>query len=157
GKEARPSLGRHDGALRARRGGGEVMSTAECLGEETPLPELPLIQSWGRRDNPLPRRVIRAPARAVPPLTGTEPPPWIESGPAGAPFDFCDQVRRLCADVVARCEIFWHIDVSRLLFGVTQARSSRAHGLQARVTPLRFRNGMLVRRRANVAYQVQRY
>jgi predicted metallopeptidase len=38
-----------------------------------------------------------------------------------------------------------------------QARSSRRHGLQARVTPLRFRNGALRRRRHGRAYQVQRY
>jgi hypothetical protein len=47
--------------------------------------------------------------------------------------------------------------VSRLLFGVTQARSGRAHGLQARVTPLRFRGGTLVRRRRGTVYQVQRF
>ena len=50
-----------------------------------------------------------------------------------------------------------HIDVSRLLFGVLQARSARPHGLQARVTPLRFRDGALTRRRNGVLYQVQRY
>ena len=50
-----------------------------------------------------------------------------------------------------------HVDVNRLLVGATQARSSRAHGLQARVTPLRFHNGRLIRRRRGVHYQVQRY
>jgi predicted metallopeptidase len=50
-----------------------------------------------------------------------------------------------------------HIDVSRLLFAVTQARSARPHGLQARVTPLRFRHGQLTRRRQGICYQVQRY
>src|SRR5262249_38872869 len=45
----------------------------------------------------------------------------------------------------------------RLLFSVTQARSHRLHGLQARVTPLRFRNGVLMRRRWGTTYRVQRY
>jgi hypothetical protein len=40
---------------------------------------------------------------------------------------------------------------------MTQARSSRLHGLQARVTPLRFRNGGLRRSRHGIPFQVQRY
>jgi hypothetical protein len=88
---------------------------------------------------------------------GLETPPWLESGPVGQPFDFCAHIRRLCADIVSRCRELSHIDVSRLLFAVTQARSGQIHGLQARVTPLRFRHGHLVRRRNGVAYQVQRY
>jgi hypothetical protein len=63
----------------------------------------------------------------------------------------------LCADIVAQCIELTHIDVSRLLFAITQARSGRAHGLQARVTPLRFAGGHLVRRRRGVTFQVQRY
>jgi hypothetical protein len=66
-------------------------------------------------------------------------------------------MRRLCADISHRCQPFWHLDVSRILLAVTQARNGRAHGLQARVTPLRFRDGGLQRRRRGVTYQVQRY
>jgi predicted metallopeptidase len=66
-------------------------------------------------------------------------------------------MRRLCADIVARCEDLRHIDVSKLLFAMTQARSGRLHGLQARVTPLRFRHGALRRLRHGIPYQVQRY
>jgi hypothetical protein len=73
------------------------------------------------------------------------------------PFDFCGHNRRLCADVVRHSEELRHIDVSRLLFGMTQARNGHRHGLQARVTPLRFRSGQLRRRRHGVTYQVQRY
>jgi hypothetical protein len=43
------------------------------------------------------------------------------------------------------------------LFGVTQARTPRVYGLQARVTPLRFPRGQLTRQRRGVTYQVQRY
>ena len=88
---------------------------------------------------------------------GLEAPPWLPTGPASKPFNFCDHVRRLCADVVRCCSELAHVDVSRLLFAVTQARNGRTHGLQARVTPLRFRGGHLTRRRQGVCYQVQRY
>jgi predicted metallopeptidase len=40
---------------------------------------------------------------------------------------------------------------------VTQARRGSRHGLQARVTPLRFENGRLTRRQHGTTYQVQRY
>lgn len=66
-------------------------------------------------------------------------------------------MRRLCADIATRSADFRHLDVSRILFAVTQARSGRRHGLQARTTPLRFRGGALTRRRDGVCYQVQRY
>jgi hypothetical protein len=59
--------------------------------------------------------------------------------------------------MTARCEELGHIDPGRLLFAITQARNGRAHGLQARVTPLRFENGRLTRRRGGTTYQVQRY
>jgi predicted metallopeptidase len=84
-------------------------------------------------------------------------PPWVYTGPAGQPFDFCGHIRQLAEDVVARCEVFRHIDVSRLLFTMAQARSRRLHGLQARVTPLRFRGGELTRRRWGTTYRVQRF
>jgi hypothetical protein len=93
-------------------------------------------------------------ARAV---LGSEAPPWLPTGPVDAPFDFCAQVERLCADIAARCPTFGHIRTSSLLIGMTQARSGRRHGLQARVTPLRFADGQLTRQRRGVCYQVQRY
>jgi hypothetical protein len=86
-----------------------------------------------------------------------EPPSKLPTGPRDQPFDFCAHIRRLCADLVASTDLLRHVDVSRLLFGVTQARSARAHGLQARVTPLRCHGGALTRQRRGVTYQVQRY
>jgi hypothetical protein len=126
------------------------------MGEEAPLHGLPLVYAWSSAGNPLPVRAIRA-ARARSAVLGTDAPPWLCTGPLDQPFDFCGHVRRLCADIVARMGGLRHVDVSRLLFGVTQARSGRVHGLQARVTPLRFTNGTLLRRRRGVTYQVQRY
>src|SRR5438132_7061224 len=128
------------------------MDAAEEMGVFDPR----FVRIWGQTDNQLPVRVVR-PARARSHLLGTDAPPWLHTGSIGQPFDFCGHVRGLCADMVARCQELWHIDVSRLLFAVTQARNGRAHGLQARVTPLRFRDGRLTRRGRGTAYQVQRY
>jgi hypothetical protein len=121
---------------------------------QTPLPT---ILQWQEPDNPLPVRAVQLPARTRPRTLGLEAPPWFQTGLAHRPFDFSGHVRRLCADIVRRCPELGHIDVSRLLFGMTQARSGQAHGLQARVTPLRFRHGRLTRCRRDGAYQVQRY
>jgi hypothetical protein len=131
------------------------VSTALHYDSQGPFPRQPLVLCWSEPDNPLPVRAIRGPARRF--ALGMEPPPWLGTGGAGRPFDFCAHVRGLCADVVQRCPTLAHIDVSRLLFGVTQARSGHVHGLQARVTPLRFRDGSLTRRRRGTVYQVQRY
>ncbi|MGE3806742.1 MAG: putative metallopeptidase, partial [Gemmataceae bacterium] len=118
-------------------------------------PELPLILQWSDPDQPVPVRAMRAPKAAL--TAGMEVPPWLYTGEPGQPFTFCQHVQRLCEDVAACCEEFRHLDVSKLLFAVTQARSYRVYGLQARVTPMRFRRGALTRRRRGVMYQVQRY
>src|ERR1700687_1646745 len=124
---------------------------------EAPRPEWPLYCHWTATANPLPRRTVRCLGRHHPAPNGLEAPSWLPTGPVERPFDFCGHVRRLCADIVGRCPALEHIDAERLLFGITQARSRRMHGLQARVTPLRFRDGRLVRRRRGVIYQVQRH
>jgi len=115
----------------------------------------PLLRRWdGNR--PLPGRLIRlARHRALSPWE--QAPPWLTSGPADTPFDFCGHMRRLAADIVSRCALLGHIDVCQVLLGVTSARNNRVHGLQARVTPLRFPHGELTRLRHGATYQVQRY
>jgi hypothetical protein len=118
---------------------------------------LPLVFRWHEPERPLPLRIVRQPPGARARQVGLEAPPWLQTGPDDRPFDFCGHIRRLCGDIVARSPELAHIDVSRLLFGITQARSGVRHGLQARVTPLRFRHGRLLRRRDGVLYQVQRY
>lgn len=112
---------------------------------------------WSAADNPLPLRSVRWPGRMRRPTTGLEAPPWLTSGPRHLPFDFSGHVLALCADIVRHCPELKHIDVSRLLVGMTQARSGRRHGLQARVTPMRFFQGRLIRRRGGRLYRVQRY
>ena len=118
---------------------------------------LPPVLRWAESDNPLPVRSVRVPARARAQRAGLDARLAHDTGPAGRPFDFCAHVRRLCADVVRHCGDLAHIDVSRLLFAITQARTGMPFGLQARVTPLRFRHGQLTRLRRGVAHQVQRY
>jgi predicted metallopeptidase len=118
---------------------------------------LPLELRWSAAANPLPLRAVRLPSRARHQTTGLEAPPWLATGPVHRPFDFSARVRALCADIIRHCPELRHIDVSRLLFAMTQARSGRRHGLQARVTPMRCRQGQLVRRRGGRLYQVQRY
>jgi predicted metallopeptidase len=110
---------------------------------------------WQEPCDPMPVRVIRGARRA---LADPQPsPPWFATGPVGEPFDFSGHVRRLLEDIVARTPAFSHIHVARLLIGALQARNSRPHGLQARVTPLRFPHGQLRRRRRDATFQVQRY
>ena len=116
--------------------------------------QAPLILRWQQPDRPLPLRPVTAPGPSRP--HAPDAPPWWGSGPADRPFDFGAHVRRLCADMVRHTPELRHIDVSRVLFGVLQARSARRHGLQARVTPLRFRGGALTATRRGVPYQIQR-
>jgi Putative phage metallopeptidase len=117
----------------------------------------PLAFRWGGTEAPLPQAVIKPRHTGTQAGLGQASPPWHATGEADKPFDFTRHIRRLCADITQRCAELRHIDVSRLLFGVTQARNSRVFGLQARVTPLRFPRGNLTRQRRGVTYQVQRY
>jgi hypothetical protein len=120
-----------------------------------PVERLPLICRWDEAEKPLPVRTIRTFARSG--SQGDDGRAIREAGPEKPPFDFCGHMRRLCADIRQRCPGFDHMDIGRMLFAVTQARNRHPHGLQARVTPLRFREGRLTRQRRGVTYQVQRY
>ena len=133
------------------------MSTAGHQDGPARPPRHPLILAWNRTTHPLPIRRVRLPEKGHARLVGLEAPPWHDTGPVNQAFDFSQNMHRLCADIAARCRVLAHLDVSQLLFGMTQARSERKHGLQARVTPLRFRHGRLNRSRRGVLYQVQRY
>lgn len=122
----------------------------------TPSRLPPLTVEW--QAETLPRRTIRNTGRSQALSFGMTAPPHVVTGAPDQPFDFCGHIRRLCAEITQRCEELRHIDVSRILFTVTQARNGRGHGLQARVTPMRFRNGERTRRhRGGRFYQVQSY
>jgi predicted metallopeptidase len=113
---------------------------------------LPLILRWGEPADPLPLNIVRGSK-----VSGfLAAPPWIPTGQTEEPFDFCAHVRRLCDDISFRCPELAHVRTNQVLFAFTQARNRRAHGLQARVTPLRFHGGRLLRRHRGVSYQVQR-
>lgn len=108
---------------------------------------LPLELRWDRV-RPLPARWVIPEGRRHRVLPASD---------ATAPFDFSAAMARLCADVAARCEPFRHIHMPRILVSFTPSRNRSRYGLQARVTPLRFRNGALTRRHGAVEYQVQRF
>jgi len=148
-------------ALRQDREGALMHTTLLRENTQPHRHEIPLRLSWtdAQGVRPIPERTIRRRKSA-------NAAPWPEAfhgngyhahGMARGPFDFSTHMQRLCADIASRCEVFHHIDTSRILFCVTQARSSRRRGLQAKVTPMRFRDGQLVRERRGRLHQVQRY
>jgi predicted metallopeptidase len=117
-------------------------------------PSLPLVYQWNG-SNPPPRLALRLCGQRS--IRVPEPPTGLDTGPASRPFDFSAAMRALCADAVRHSAVFAHIDLGRVLFSVIRARNGRRHGLQARVTPLRFQAGALATVHRGTAYQVQRY
>jgi predicted metallopeptidase len=126
------------------------------MGEVSILDDVrpPLVLRWDTIDSPLPVRPVRSHhgtrGAFFPSLFGRVARP-------SDPLDFSNHVERLCRDIVARCPEFAHVRTEQVLFGFTQARNRRTHGLQARVTPMRLHGGRLVRRHRGVPYQVQRF
>jgi len=114
-----------------------------------------LILRWGEPFDPLPLFAVRGLSKSPP--ANSLAAPWWPTGAEDQPFDFCAHVRRLCDDITLRCPELAHVRTDQVLFAITQARNGRGHGLQARVTPLRFHGGRLVRRHRGVPYQVQRH
>jgi len=76
-----------------------------------------------------------------------------ESGPG---FDFSHAMSRLCGDIAGRMMEFSHIRMDEVAVSFAQARSRAPHGLQAKLTPMRFDEGSLVTRRRGRAWTVQR-
>jgi len=107
---------------------------------------LPLVLRWSARAPLAARWVIPEGS----PLRLPDPPE-----PTG--FDFTARMRTLCDDVAARCPELGHVEMPRVLVSFTPCRNRSRYGLQARVTPLRFRGGALTRRHGATEYQVQRY
>jgi predicted metallopeptidase len=106
---------------------------------------------WDALTSPLPVREVQGHPRPL------EAPPWVDSGDPNQPFHFSERMRLLCADIAATYRPLQHIDVSRMLFSFTQSRNHRIHGLQAKVTPLRFHNGQLTRIHRGIPFQVQQF
>ncbi len=117
----------------------------------------PLELRWQEPHRPLPIRFIKGRHRVYSGFSGWNSPPWLSTGAVDKPFHFCRHISRLADDIVKKMPDFRHIQVPRILVGALQARNGHPHGLQARVTPLRFSQGHLQRRRRNTTFQVQRY
>lgn len=88
---------------------------------------------------------------------GFQSPPWLQTGPEVAPFDFSKSMLALIVDISTISKEFYHLDPEKILVTVIRARNHQKHGLQARVTPMRFEDGNLQCRRGNRFYEVQRY
>ena len=73
------------------------------------------------------------------------------------PFDLTHHLSRVCEDAIVRCPDLGHIDPAAVLVTAIPARKRSVYGLQARVTPMRFRDGATYRRLRGTMYQVQRY
>ncbi len=107
------------------------------------------------RPVPPPRRVLPAEFRwgaANPVAVRT-----LLTGRPGLALDLTGRLAAVCADIARRCPVLAHVRPGELLVTVTPSRNRSAYGLQARVTPMRFRGGALTRRVRGHDYQVQRY
>jgi len=71
-------------------------------------------------------------------------------------FDFSHAMRLLCDDITDRVSEFRHIRMDEVAVTFAQTRSKVHHGLQAKLTPMRFENGSLVTRRYGRQWTVQR-
>jgi len=124
-----------------------AQDTPRMTGHRNGPATLPLELRWERR------RTL--PARWVIPEGRRHRVPHVIDSPE--PFDFSAAMARLCSDVAGRCEALRHVEMPRVLVTFTPSRNRSRYGLQARVTPLRFRHGALTRRHGPVEYQVQRF
>lgn len=116
--------------------------------------QLPSAYHWDSYQPP-PRLGLRLSNRR--PVRVPDPPVNIDTGPESRPFDLSKALYTLCEDIVTRIPELHHIDLSRVLFSIVKARNGRGHGLQARITPLRFQNGAMVTRLRGTLYQTQRF
>jgi hypothetical protein len=81
----------------------------------------------------------------------------LPAAPPETAFNFSEGMLRLCEDITARCPVLQHIRMPQVLVTFTPSRNRSRYGLQARVTPLRFRHGALQRRQGATEYQIQRF
>ena len=72
------------------------------------------------------------------------------------PFDFTAAMRRLCVDVTQSIPELSHVDMSRVAVCFAQTRARHLHGLQAKLTPLRFEGGTRTTTRSGRLWGVQR-
>lgn len=73
------------------------------------------------------------------------------------PFHFTHHMSLLCEDITRRMDVFRHIDMQRILVSFVRSRNDRLWGLQAKLVPLRFRDGGLTEIRRGHHYKVQQF
>lgn len=73
-----------------------------------------------------------------------------------APFDFTSAMRRLCEDITFRMPEFDHVRMEQVAVTFAQARRQVSHGLQAKLTPMRFERGELTAVRDGREWTIQR-
>ncbi len=71
-------------------------------------------------------------------------------------FNFTCAMTRLCDDVTQRVDGFRHIRMEQVAVTFAQTRRRVSHGMQAKLTPLRFEDGSLVTLRKGRSWTVQR-
>jgi hypothetical protein len=71
-------------------------------------------------------------------------------------FDFTRAMRTLCHDVTQRLDDFRHVRIDEVAITFAQARRRVPHGLQAKLTPMRFEDGSLLTRRGGRAWTLER-
>jgi hypothetical protein len=72
------------------------------------------------------------------------------------PFDFTSAMERLCGDIVAHTPELGHVRMPQVAISFAQARRRVLHGLQAKLTPLRFEAGSLILRRGRSEWTIRR-
>lgn len=72
-------------------------------------------------------------------------------------FDFTAAMTELSKDIASCTPNFQHIDMSKVMVTATINRKRSTYGLQARLTPMRFKEGSLTTRRRGTLYGLQRY
>jgi len=73
-----------------------------------------------------------------------------------ATFDFSAAMSRLCADVTDRVDELLHVEMSQIAVSFAQTRRRVLHGLQAKLTPMRFEGGALTTQRNGRLWTCQR-
>lgn len=71
-------------------------------------------------------------------------------------FDFSHAMSRLCGDITDRVDELLHVDMSRVAVCFAQTRRRVLHGLQAKLTPMRFEGGALTTQRQGRTWTCQR-
>jgi predicted metallopeptidase len=72
------------------------------------------------------------------------------------PFNFTNAMRLLCHDVTQRTHHFAHVRMEQVATAFAQTRHTGSHGLQAKLTPLRFEQGQLTTRKRGRMWRIQR-